>query len=182
MLTGQIILDARHVLLLSFVMDGLAFATVLFRLQRRDLPTKGEWTRFTLRPKTLWGDRGILLSASLAAVSVLLLPEWIGLLGWMGRFLYKTEFFLSALLFLHITLMLRVCYGEGKWEWSRMMKNYPWMIAVAFAFGFLALCALWEPFGFLFDYEKNPLPYLLLSFVPSLLFLGIDRIFQNKCK
>ena len=180
MLTGQIVLDARHILLLSFVMDAWAFVCVALRVgNRRVLPTENG---FRLRLRDFFGDRPSLLSASLAAVSVLLLPEWIGLLGWMGRFLYKTEFFLSALLFLHVTVLLCTCYRGIKVRLDMLLRNRCLIIAVGFVVSFLLLCAVWEPFGVLFAFEKNPVPFLLLSLIPSLLYLCLDRLFQMKCK
>ena len=182
MLLGQIILDARHVLLLSFIMDGLAAACVFHRMvDRLPLPQLKD-NRFSLSLRAFFGDHGRLLTASLCAVSVLLLPEWVGLLGFMGRFLYKTEFFLCALLFLHVTVLFRVCYRGTGARLGALARNRAGLAAIGFCLLFLLLCALWEPFGILFEFEQNPLPYLLLSLIPSLLYLGLDWLFEAKCK
>lgn len=182
MLVGQIILDARHVLLLSFVMDALAFVCVFFRIGQRSAPSGERGNRFQLRLRSFFEDRRALLTASLSAVSILLLPEWVGLLGWMGRFLYKTEFFLSALLFLHIAVLFCTCYRGIGVTVGALLRDRALMAALLFGGAFLGLCSLWESFGILFGFEENPLPFFLLSLIPSLLFLFLDWLFERKCK
>lgn len=176
MLIGQAVLDARHVLLLSVLMDG--FALFAFMQPMGAGKRKERWRSYEADWTSFLKDRRWLIATGLSCVALLLVPEWIGLLGWMGPYLYKAEFSLSALFLLHLTLMTWILVDRGRAR--ALIKNVPLLIAVGFVVIFLSLCGLWESFGVLFAMEKNPLGYLLLSLIPSALLTGLFFLFRSK--
>ncbi|MBQ9086560.1 MAG: cation-transporting P-type ATPase [Clostridia bacterium] len=181
MLLGRTVLDARHVLLLCCVLDGFALAAILLGRESQ-FPRKksGERVRFEPGWAEFRNNRALLLASALAAVSILLLPEWVGLLGWIGRYLYPTEFCVTALLFLHLTVLIWLRYEGGDGRLKTVFQDVPLIASAGFVLLFLVLCGLWEPFGTLFGFEKNPIPYIFVALIPSAVFATVSWILTKK--
>lgn len=168
MFFGQTVLDARHILLFSFVMDAFALALFVCSEGVGGAETyAGEESPITcfLHDRPAW-------LASLAAVAVCLLTPH--LLGWSGlseQYLYPTEFCFSALLFLHMSAMLFcLCRADGN-AWKQAFRRLPVIGAAGSIAVILLVCSLWQSVGNLVAWERLPFLYFALSLLPSAVFL-----------
>ena len=173
MLVGQMILDARHILFGSCVMDAFAFwlfsdhhGTRLSGVSSKYLTAHHPKTYFQVDRPMLWGSVA-------ACVSCFLFPYVLSLTGWTDPFLYRTECFFSAMILLHLTVLATVRCGASGREWQGLYRNLPWMLALLSVILFLLVCATWSEFGILLGWEKNPLPYFLVSLLPSAVFAAV---------
>ncbi|MBO5937986.1 MAG: cation-transporting P-type ATPase [Clostridia bacterium] len=180
MLFGQWFLDARHLLLCSCVLDVFAFFSFLEAkdqiLGKADV---GMFGQRRLRDVMLT-DQGLMVATVVASLSVLILPWILDVLDFAGKYLYPREFSFVALLFLHWSVLFAIRFGRAESRWRSMLRDTAFLLETLFIVAFLALAFLWQPFGILFLLEKNPLPYLVLSLVPSVLFLLISLFLYSK--
>ncbi len=174
MLLGQWILDARHLLFCSCVLDVFAFFSFLDAQDQ----TLGRADASRLNRKRFrdifMTNRRWLIATLIASFSVLILPWGLDLLDFAGKYLYPREFSFVALLFLDWSILFALRFGRVEHRLHCVLHDTAFLLETLFVIVFLALAFLWQPFGLLFLFEKNPLPYLLLSIVPSILFLLIS--------
>lgn len=173
MLLGQTMLDARHILFCSCVMD--AFAFWLFSTDRNVSLKDIRVTYLTVKdPKQyICMDRPMLWGSVTACVSCFALPFLLSMTGWSDPFLYRTEYFFSALVVLHLGVLATVWCGTSAKEWRRTYRRLPLMAGLFAVMVLFLLCASWENFGILLGWEKNPLPYFLISLVPAVVFVAV---------
>ena len=171
MLLGHTILDARHVLFFGCVMDAFAFAVFLFGAYRFVGFRRRAESAQTVLPYVL-ADRATLTASLTASVACLLLPQLLGLTGWTERYIYTTEFTFLSLIVLQLVLL--ICFLSDRQNREISIWKNGWLLGeLAFVVLLVLACAIWRPFGDLFGWEKNPLPYVLLAVVPSVLFVFV---------
>ena len=107
-------------------------------------------------------------------------PWLLDVLDFAGKYLYPREFCFVAILFLHWSVLFATRFGRVKGRWYAVLRDTAFLLETLFVIVFLTIAFLWQPFGVLFLFEKNPLPYLLLSFLPSVLFLLISLLGVSK--
>ncbi len=168
MLFGSAALNARHILVCSFVIDLVAL--VLF-WQRREMvdghePMSQGLGEYLERHRELW------ISAAVGALSLVILPRLMDFLAWIGPFYFKVEFSFSAILYLHLTVLFVLLIGRPK-DLVSVLHKTGFLILTAGVVLFLILCFALEPIGVLFDVVTNPPAYALLAFVPSVLFASV---------
>lgn len=173
-LIGHTALDARHVIFLGCVTDAFAFAIFLFGAFRF-APT----SRRVESAPTVWSllrsDRPMLIASLSAGAACLILPQVLGLTGLTDRYIYTTEFTFLALILLQFVQL--ICALSKREDRETSIFRCPWLWAEVATLGiFLLLCAVWQPFGDCFGWERNPLPYALLSLAPALIFWGVHQI------
>lgn len=177
MLFGSASLNARHILVCSFLFD----IAVLFSFCRNKKTNFGK--RETLDFSSSFQNyvsnrRAVWIGGIAASLSIGLLPYFMEWLGWIGPYLYKVEFCFSAILLLHIAVFCELRYGGIGEAWRK--KD-----VLALFFGtllFLMLCFFIKPFGLLFGVEGNTLPYTILSVIPALVFIGVRHFLQARQK
>ncbi len=182
MLLGRTFLDARHILFLG-VLDLFAFFSFLsIPITKTDSPHLG-YLSIRSFADVLKIERPMLFSLLVAGLSVLILPDLLGWTGIVGPYFYQVEFVFFAILFLSLTIhwIMRCQGGE-----ERFFKNRWLLLETAFVVLFLSVALISDGFGSFFGIEKNPLPYLLLSVVPSFVFWGVlallTRVERNRTK
>lgn len=172
MLLGRTLLDARHILFCG-ILDLFAFFSFL------TIPSsktgEGQLRYLSIRSFSdiLRIDRPMLFSTLAAGLSVLLLPDLLGWIGLFGPYFYRVEFVFFAILSLNLTIHWTIRYQESD---EPFFKNQ-WLLSEAvFVVLFLGITLISDGVGSFFGIEKNPLPYMLLSVVPSCVFVGVLRL------
>ena len=152
-------------------MDAFAFAVFLFGAYRFVGFRRRAESAQTVLPYVL-ADRATLTASLTASVACLLLPQLLGLTGWTERYIYTTEFTFLSLIVLQLVLL--ICFLSDRQNREISIWKNGWLLGeLAFVVLLVLACAIWRPFGDLFGWEKNPLPYVLLAVVPSILFVFV---------
>ena len=168
MVFGKTILDGRHVLICSFVID--IFVLLMFALDKKAPTNKIKKIRKISSVKQqIIENKSLVIPSALGAVVAIILPIIIDTLGLIGPYLYKTEYLFFAMLWLHVAMLFFVRY-ENIFNIGQAIKNKFFIGITVGVVAFVALIMLITPFGLLFDILSNPLPYCILSFVPAILF------------
>lgn len=170
MLFGKWILDARHLLVCSFVFDIFAFFSFLENqktAKRRTVPNYFSGQR--IRVAAL-ADYGMIAATIAATTAFFLLPMIFDLIGVFGKYLYPVEFSFVALIFLHWTMLFVMRYEANGRRLRAVLGDLSLILEAIVIVIFLFALFLWQPLGLLFRIEKSPLPYFLLSMVPAALF------------
>jgi len=170
MLFGQTILDARHILFCGCLLDGFAFWLFSGRPAAGAATDVPNYCAVTSPKEYFRMDRPMLFATLAACGSCFVFPRILDLTGFADQFLYRSEFFFSALIFLHLTVLLMARLGTSVEAWKRSYRELPLILMAVVVAVFLALCAGWLSFGILFEWEENPLPYFLVSLLPSAVF------------
>lgn len=180
MIFGKWVLDARHLLICSCILDLFAFFAFLgtpFEKKNRNIPNYFSEQRTR---DTAVSDMPLLVASIVAALSIFLLPMVFDLIGVFGKYLYTVEFSFMAMLFLHWSVLFVVRY-EALGRRLKYVLADPCLILEAILIAiFLLAMRLWEPFGILFRVVKNPLPYFILSLIPAALFVVLALFISSK--
>ncbi len=165
MLFGTVWLDARHILVCSFVIDLVAL--ILFtRRQTYTVARVSEYEGFfdyVKAHKPLWN------ASTVGTLFLVFLPQVMDLLAWIGPYYFKVEFSFSAILYLHLAALFIFLIGRPKNPREMFYHKGFWAL-VGGTLVFLLLCFVIEPFGVLFDVMENPPAYALLALVPTIAF------------
>lgn len=167
MAVGKPILDARHVLLCSFIIDIF----VLLILAFDNASTSRSVKQFKIRSlkEILRTNRTLNLCTVIASVGALLLPLLMNMLGIFGAYLYRVEYLFCAVLWLHLILIYCVRYGTV-FNVRNAIKNKLFVALLVFAVVFVALTKIIPAFGLIFEIVSYPLAYFIASFVPAVIF------------
>ncbi len=165
---GKPILDARHVLLFSFVFD--VFVLLILADDRTVVPHINiEQYKITTLKKHVSNNAWLLLSASVASLLAIIIPMIMEALSIFGHYLYRVEYLFFAVLWLHVTLTYYIRYGSI-FNIKPAVKNKK-MLALFISVAIFALASIFiKPYGLLFEMESHPIAYVLASFVPSIIF------------
>lgn len=168
MLFGQSLIDARHILFFGYIMDFAAFACFLNPIFRPETEERSRCTTQSGQSFLLgsWYRLAVLLGSALL---VLVLPYIAESVGFFGSYLYRTEFAFTAMIFLHLVVLISWRYPTAR-SLKHITHDYLlWGEGIGILL-FEILC--YTSFvGTWFSIEKNPLPYFVLSVVPSVCFM-----------
>ena len=173
MLFGNSILDARHIMLYSGMLDLIALLGSLYEPAiRRDRIRKDYCSARSLRDY-FTGDSPMMV-ATLVSCASLILPELFGAFAVGGHYHEKVEVMFLSLLLLQMCASVLIKYGTVLSSLKNIWKDRFLVLQVLLAFVFSLLCFVWTDFGNLFDIELFPsLAYALLIPVPSILFVAV---------
>ena len=168
MLLGNVILDARHIFFFVSFFDIPAFLLFVNNTEMRFPKEYGRLyeLEFKLYIKK---ERKLLLQLMISVAVMFMLPLIPEMLG--EQYLYEREYLFVALNWLQIAVLCRVFCQKPR-AFIGCMKNLLFVICL---FG----AALMQLVLFVVDYlgdfmgiQRNPPVYLLLSFVPAIVFLA----------
>ncbi len=179
MLLGDAILDARHVLLCSYVLDLFVFFGFMLRKSVYINKRLKNYCKAESIKDYLTGDSPMLISSIVSSVIAVLLPIGADLL--IGDYDYRLEGLLTSILLLHITAFVMIYYGNNWKEIKYVYKNKLLLIEIATVILLWALCFAFSPIGVLFGIEgMMPAVYLCIAVVPSIVFAVIFILISRK--
>jgi len=175
MLFGSAALNARHILLCSFVIDLVSLTLFWQRKEyaRHRAPKYQRFGDYLSTHKDMW------IASVSAALTLVLLPRLMDFLAWIGPYYFQTEFSFCAILYLHLTVLFAFLIGK-KQSLKDLLCEKGFLLLCAGTVLFLILSFVIEPIGRLFDLLQNPLGYALLAFVPSLVFAVVYYLLKAK--
>jgi hypothetical protein len=172
MFFGAAHLDARHALFCGALIDVFVlfiFCTSVYRSEHGGVKARIE--RELEAP--IRNNAGKIAASVAGAVSALILPRILGMIGVFGRYLYETEYLFISMLLIHLTIAYfavpKTTKSATKRKKRRIFDNVAALALVAFVGVFALLALLIRPFGALFDMIDITLPYLLLTLLPPVL-------------
>ena len=173
---GKPILDARHVLLCSFIIDVVVM--LMLSLDKKACGGAEDDKRiYRIKPlkKHISADRMILISAIAASIAAIFLPLLVELTGVFGAYLYQVEYLLCTVLWLHITLIYYTRYNSIK-NIRAVFKNR-WLLGITGGCAvFILVVSLIDPIGLVFDFVYNPIAYFIISFIPAAVFGAVYEL------
>ncbi len=180
MLFGSVALDARHVMVCSFLMDLVAL--ILFSISKdlyQDQNSLSDWWDSKIK-KHIIEDKILFISALSAAAVLVILPRIFGLFGWGGQYLYEEGCSFSALVYLHLAVFFILRYGS-KPNINKVLHDIPLFAFIGGTLIFLAFVFAVGSIRPILSLEMgNPFPYFLISFVPSCVFVFLYCYLHNK--
>ncbi|MBE6576680.1 MAG: hypothetical protein E7653_00905 [Ruminococcaceae bacterium] len=176
MLFGETVLDARHIAICGFVIDMLVL--LMFALDKRPsrVNVNGDLSirSYISNNKPLW------ISTLVASIFAIVCPLVVDYIGFMGPYLYETEYLFCSLLWLHPIVLYFVRFGGIK-NIEKAVKDKAYLALCAGIIVFVALIHLIEPLGALMKMTSNPIAYFVLSFIPIVIF-GVTGIITGIVK
>ena len=179
MAVGKPILDARHVLLCSYIID--IFVLIMLASDKTAVPNNRKRYGIRSLKEQIFNSRTIMLACLISSLSAILLPMAFDFIGVFGQYLYKIEYLFCAMMWLHFTLAYYIRYGTI-FNVKAAIKNKLLLGLILGIIAFVVLVTFVTPIGLLFDIVSNPLPYFILSFVPTLIFISVIEIFRALSK
>jgi hypothetical protein len=182
MLFGKTVLDARHIVLCGFIIDLLVL--LMFAVDRRPSGTRStayscySIKSYATQNKHLW------ISTVVAGIFAIAIPKVVDYLGFMGQYLYETEFLFCALLWMHPVILYFVKYG-GIQNIAKAITDKLYLLLCGGILVFVALLHIIEPLGALMLVTTSPIAYFVLSFTPILAFavsVALIELLINKMK
>ncbi len=170
MIYGKPILDARHVLLCSFVIDFFVLLMLSFDNKAVGTSTKNSQDyRITSLKNHILSNKALMIAAMISSVLTIFLPILLSNLGIFEMYVFQVEYLLSAIVWLHLVVAFYTRYNTIK-NISLSLKN-KWFFGIALVcVAFITIVSTVPSLGRLFDVAYNPLSYFLLSFVPCIVF------------
>lgn len=168
MIYGKPILDARHVLVCSFIID---FAVLLMLSFDKKAAGTGieQGHRITSLKNHLLSNDCLMIAAIISSTLTIFLPILFSSVGIFEMYVFQVEYLLSAIIWLHLTVAFYTRYNTIK-NIALPLKN-KWFFSIMLGcIAFVALTSTIPSFGRLFDVVDCPWSYLLLSFVPCITF------------
>ena len=179
MLFGDAILDARHVLLCSYVLDLFVFFGFMLRKGGYTNKRLKNYCKAEVLKDYFTGDSPMLVSSIVSSVVAVFLPVCADL--FIGDYDYKLEGLFTSILLLHITAFIMIYYGNNWEEIKYVYKNKLLLIEILTVALLWALCFIFSPIGVLFGIEgMMPAIYLCISIVPSIVFSLIFILVTRK--
>ena len=166
---GRPILDSRHVLVCSFLLDLFVLLTMAVDKRAAGTSVDKQEYRISTLKKHIRSNYDLMISALVSSILAIVLPIVIGNIGVFGMYLYQVEYMLSAMIWLHLTAAYYSRYGSVK-NIKAFVKNKGFLGILLGSVAFVWISSTFSPLGLLFDVVFNPLNYLLLSFVPCIMF------------
>ena len=180
MIFGRSILDARHVLVCSFLVDPVVL--IMFALSTRP-SRRTEVKKISTLRSHVRSDASLTIVSAVSAIIAVCLPMLVDMIGFMGPYLYRVEYLFFAMLWLNVTVIYYVRYGSII-KIKHAIRN---KLFVALVIGIATLSLiliLWDRFGLVFEMLYHPLPYIILSIIPACMFVlttsALATIKKNK--
>ncbi len=168
MAVGAPILDARHVLFCSFIVD--IFVLLMLANDKTPLPHNSisKYKIVSLKQQ-LTDAKRLVLCTAIASFACILLPMLMDTVGIFGNYLYKSEYLFSSMLYMHLILAYYIRFGSV-FAAKAFLKNKIFISLVVGVILFLSISMIIAPVGLIFDLVENPLPYFIASFIPTVVF------------
>jgi len=180
MIFGKWVMDARHLLVCSCIFDVVAFFSFLENQKTADRRRIPNYFSGRGIKNAALSDRGMIAATIAASVAVFVLPMIFDVIGLLGKYLYPVEFSFMAMLFLHWAVLFVMRFDADGRHWRILLSDFPLILEAIMIAIFLLALLIWEPFGALFQMEKNPLPYFILSWIPAVLFIVFALCIRSK--
>lgn len=179
MLLGDAILDARHIILCSFVLDMLVFTSFMIRTGRKRRRLEKDYCGVTKLKEYLLGDKASVISSIAASLTAIALPIIADIV--LGGYDYKTEGAFVSLVIVHLASFIMVYYGNDMRELLHFYRNKMLLIEMAFIIALLILCFTITPIGALLGIDGfMSALYFVLSFVPAVVYVIVFLILDIK--
>ncbi len=177
MIFGSPILDARHVLACSFIMD----IVVLFMFASdKTFCNTSNLEQYKIKPlkSHLKSNKLLMISVAAASAFAILLPMLMDILGVFGQYLYRTEYLFCVMLWLHLAFAYYIRYTSIL-NLRSALKNKLIICLFCGTVIFVAAISIFTRFGLFFEYLQNPISYLIASILPSVLLSCIMEVLQR---
>ncbi len=169
LLFGKPMIDARHLIFCSCILDVFAFAWFVSGARHTKAIPKNYCTVSRIG-SYFQGDLRLILAVCSSALSILLLPEFVSLFDGFGAYIYRTEYVFTSMVFLHIVALY--CVGiRSLGEIRHLTRCYWGLLETLFVVLFLLAAYTSELIGGCLSLEKLPLPYFALTLIPSVIFV-----------
>jgi len=179
MLVGDAILDARHVILCSYILDLFAFFAFMLRSGYYKDKREKNYCYVDKLKGYFIGDNAIIISSIASSATAILLPIVFDLFN--SEYHYKVEGLFTSLLVLHLTAFVCVYYGSNIKDMLYVYKNKLLIVEFAIVAVLWTFCFIFDPIGALFGIEGTmPLLYFILSVLPVAVFAGSFVILNRK--
>ncbi len=177
---GKPILDARHVLLCSFVMDMIVLL-ILANSKRSYTENSIKELKVRYLKKCVLSNKYLMISVLSASIFAILLPMLMHPLGVFGQYLYKVEYMLCAVIWLHLGLAYYIIFGSIlNIKYATQNKFFVFLCIGVLLF--VISITFISPLGSIFDFISIPLPYFLASFLPMVVFSVIFECLTHEKK
>ena len=177
LLLGDITVDARHVMFFTVFLDlpMMMFFATNFKIRFNN---SGINTFCVDLKEYIIKERKLLAAMLTSTVVALLLPYIPDAFG--AAYMYKTEYQFAALLWLQLTIVYYLVFGDLK-NIGRFLKSRALLIAFSVSVVAIAIIFMIRPVGAAFGIQKNPILYSALGFAPCISF-WISIFISNKVK
>ena len=175
MALGAPALDARHVVLCSFLIDIL----VLLMLATDKTPVPPvKWHKYKLvsLKQHILGEKKLLLCSLVSGIVAILLPVLMNAVGIFGQLLYDVEYYFCATLWLHLVLAYYIRF-QSVLKIKYVLVNKYFLGLTLGSIAFTVLVSMINSIGVWFNIDTHQLPYFIASFVPCIVFAVIYEVF-----
>ncbi len=177
MLFGSAPLDARHILFCSMITD--VFVLMIFAYDRAGIENSRSLKALKASFRSpIYSNAGILIASVSSAVATVVLPRIFSILPFGLQYLYETEFSFISLLLTQLTAFYCIRFCDIRKN-EKYKINRTALSMIVFELTFVIICFAFERFGAQFDIAQITFPYLVLSFVPSAVFVIIFYFFGS---
>ena len=179
MMYGKPILDSRHVLICSFILDMSVLLTMAIDKKAIGTNFENREYRITTLKKHIKSNYDLMIAALVSSILAIFLPIIFNNIGIFGMYLYQVEYLLSSIIWLHLAAAFYSRYGSIR-NISSFIKNKGFLGIVLGSISFVWISSTLAPLGLLFDVVFNPINYLMLSFVPCIMFGVVYELLPKK--
>ncbi len=180
MVFGSPILDARHVLFCSFVLDILVLLLFAY-----DNTSAVQCNKKSFKIKSLKAcasnNMNLILCALLSGIFAIFLPIAASLVGIFGPYLFRVEYMFFAVIWLHLVLAYYIRYGSLK-NIRFALKNKRFIFLIISVVAFVLLTIIISPLGLVFEMASHPIAYFIMSFVPAIIFSVCHKLLHAQKK
>ncbi len=175
LLGNATLLDARHVMICSFVFNMFTFFA--FMLRSRSIPSKKNYCSVNRIREYFIGDKAMVIPSVASALYAIFCPYILDLV--IDGYEYKIEVLFTSMSLLHLTAFVMLFYGNNFKELKYFYKNSLLLIESSVMIIILALGFIFGGFGALIGFEGfMGLPYFIISLTPVavyvLVFIGMN--------
>ena len=168
MALGNPALDARHVVLCSFLIDILILLMLASDRTQVAPINRNRFGMTTLKQHILRENR-LLLCALVSGIVAIILPVLMNAVGIFGQLLYDVEYYFCATLWLHLVLAYYIRFQSAV-RIKYVLQNKYFLGLTLGAIAFTVLISMVNSIGVWLNVDTHQLPYFLASFVPSIVF------------
>lgn len=175
MVLGNPALDARHVIICSFLIDIIVLL-MLASNKTPVAPSRRQQYKMKSLKQHLINEGRLLLCSLVSGIIAIIVPVVMNTVGIFGQLLYDAEFYLCALIWLHLILAYYIRFGSIR-NIIYAVKNKFFLGLTLGTVAFLILASMINAIGIWFNIDTHQLPYFIASFVPSVAFGAIYELF-----
>ncbi|MBE6535183.1 MAG: cation-transporting P-type ATPase [Ruminococcaceae bacterium] len=172
---GTPALDARHVVLCSFLIDILVLLMLASDKTQAPSAKRHKYGMMTLKMHILSENR-LLICALASGIVAITLPVLMNAVGVFGQLLYDVEYYFCATVWLHLVLAYYIRF-QSVLRIKHVLKNKYFLGLTLGTIAFISLISIVNSIGVWFNVDTHQLPYFIASFVPSIVFSVTYEIF-----